>query len=137
MYTKYIIYINNLLNFLSYPIHWFNNSFLHRAQSLHNSHIDIDFFMNFMSTKNSISHNLINLNAGNTQCWLKSRCIDRNFPNISFDWNSLDFAIKYHFRSDFSWNDHNNICIKISRLLTWFFYSGPIAILRLLQLLTL
>ena len=98
----------------SNPVHCYaDDSTLHNAPASHKNRADIASLINLdlCKLKNWGSQNLVNFNAGKTQCCLISRRVDRNLPNISFDSNSLEFRDKISMLgvtlgSDLSWNDH-------------------------------
>ena len=86
---------------------------LSNAQPLLNNRGNIASSINLdlSRLKNWGSHNLLNFNAGKTQCRLISRRVDRNIPDISFESGSLEFRDKISMlgvilSSDLSWNDH-------------------------------
>ena len=112
--TPYLIYINDLLNLPSNPVHcYIDDSTLHNAPASHKTRADIASSMNLDLCRLTHwgSQNLVNFNAVKTQFCLISRRVDRNLPDISFDSNSLEFSDKISMLgvtlgSDLSWNDN-------------------------------
>ena len=112
--TLFIIYINDLLNLPSNPIHCYaDDNTLHNPQSLLNNRANIASSINLdlSRLKNWGSQNLVSFNAGKTQCCLISRRVDRDLPDISIDSSSLEFRDKLSMLgvtlgSDLSWNDY-------------------------------
>ena len=92
--TLFLIYINDLLNLPSNPVHCYaDDSTLHNAPASHKNRADFASSINLdlWRIKNWGSQNLVNSNAVKTQRCLISRRADRNLPDISFDSNSLEF----------------------------------------------
>ena len=103
----FLIYINDLLNLPSNPVHCYAD-----GRTLHKDRVDIASSINLdlCRLKDWGSQNLVNFNAVKTHRLISRRAY-RNLPDISFDSNSLEFSDKISMLgvtlgSDLSWNDH-------------------------------
>ena len=112
--TLFLIYINDLLNLPSNPVHCYaDDSTLHNAPASHKNRADIapSINLDLCRLKNGGSQNLVDFNTVKTQCCLISRRVERILWDISFDSNSVELSDKISMlgvtlESDGSWNDH-------------------------------